>query len=146
MILKDKEAAMMQKKIQFLVRQGDIVLVNFGRAGKGSRSLCGKRPVYVMNRQSSDRKSGAFMAIPLFRTVSRDGIGGEVEITPTDCHGLRYSEYVQPMNIQKIRKERIVKRIGHVREGVHERILAAMLHILRSLYQFYRLRLPVCYL
>ena len=126
MIIKHKEAAMIQKRVQSSVRQGDIVLVNFGREVKGGRNLCGKRPVYVMNKQSNNRTNGAFMAIPLFRTVSRDSAGGDVEITPADCHGLRYSQYAQPMNIQKVRKGRIMKKIGHVGEGVHERILAAM--------------------
>ena len=126
MNIKHRVTGIDSRKLQTSVKQGDIVLVNFGREGKGSRNLCGNHPVYVMSRQSEDKRSGAIMAIPLFRKVSRDGSGSDIEIAPTDCHGLRYSEYAQPMNIQKIRRDRIIRRIGHVREGIHERILSAM--------------------
>ncbi len=124
---KHKAAGYDQRLVRMSVRQGDVLLVSFGRDGKGSRNFCGNRPVYVMSRQLDDKAGRSVMVIPLFRKPSRDGIGSDIEITPTECKGLRYPEYAQPMNIQKIRRTQIIRRIGHVSgEKVHESILSAM--------------------
>ena len=124
---KQKEAGCNQRFVRNTVRQGDVVLVNFGRGSKGSRSLCGNRPVYVLSRQLKDEYGSAVLVIPLFRQESREGAGKDVEITPAVCKGLRYSEYAQPMNLEKIRRNQIVRRIGHVKDGtVHDSLLSSM--------------------
>ena len=116
-----------QRFVRFTVRQGDIVLVNFGNGSKGSRNLCGNRPVYVLSRQIKEEYGSAVLVIPLFRQESREGVGKDVEITPAVCMGLRYSEYAQPMNLKKIRRNQIVRKIGHVQdETVHDNLLSSM--------------------
>ncbi|MBR1598270.1 MAG: type II toxin-antitoxin system PemK/MazF family toxin [Lachnospiraceae bacterium] len=109
------------------LKQGDIILVNFGNRCEGSRNLYGKRPVYVLSNNADDKSVGVLMVVPMFRTKSRDNAGNDVEIRPIDCPGLRYPEYAQTVNIQKIRKHQIIKRIGRVKNGaVHSELLASM--------------------
>lgn len=122
-----KEAGCNQRFVRNTVKQGDVVLVNFGRGSKESRSLSGNKPVYVLSRQMKDEYGSAVLVIPLFRQESRDGVRKDVEITPAVCKGLRYSEYAQPMNLKKIRRNQIVRRIGHVQdETVHDNLLSSM--------------------
>ena len=115
-----------QRYIRSAIRQGDILLVNFGGRNNGSRNLCGARPVYVMNRQPGDMR-GSLLVIPLFRQESKDSAWRDVEIRPTDCKGLKYAVFAQPLNLQKIRRNQIVRRIGHVNgTDIHENILTSM--------------------
>ena len=72
---KQKEAGCNQRFVRNTVRQGDVVLVNFGRRSKGSRSLSGNRPVYVLSRQMKDAYGSAVLVIPLFRQEPREGCG-----------------------------------------------------------------------
>ena len=109
------------------LKQGDVILVNFGKHSEGSRNLYGKRPVFVLSSNADDKSVGVLMVVPMFRARSRDNAGNDVEIRPIDCPGLRYSEYAQAVNIQKIRKYQIIKRIGRVKNGaVHSELLASM--------------------
>lgn len=109
------------------LKQGDVLLVNFGSRLEGSRNLYGKRPVYVLSNNADDRTAGAVMVVPMFREKSRDNAGNDVEIRPIDCVGLRYTEYAQVMNVQKIRKHQIIRRIGRVKnDSVHSGLLASM--------------------
>lgn len=109
------------------LKQGDIILVNFGTRCEGSRNLCGKRPVYVLSRHADDKTVGALLVVPLFRNPSRDCAGNDVEIRPADCTGLRYTEYAQAVNIQKVRKHQIIRRIGRVKNAsIHSGLLASM--------------------
>ena len=101
--------------------QGDVILVNFGRRSEGSRNLFDKRPAYVLSNNADDKTVGAVMVVPMFRDKSRDSYACDVEIRPIDCPGLRYSEYAQAVNIQKVRKHQIIKRIGRVKnDSIHK--------------------------
>lgn len=109
------------------VHQGDVLLVHFGNERKGSRSLCGNRPVYVMSSDDSLKTNNVLMVIPLFRSQSRDTVSKDVEIQTIDCRGLRYPEYAQVMNMQKISRHQVIKKIGRVKsESVHKELLSAM--------------------
>lgn len=109
------------------VHQGDVLLVHFGNEWKGSRSLCGNRPVYVMSSDDSMKTDNVLLVIPLFRSPSRDTVSKDVEIRTIDCRGLRYPEYAQVMNMQKISRHQVIKRIGRVKsESVHKELLSAM--------------------
>lgn len=109
------------------LQQGDVILINFGDNREGSRSLYGKRPGYVISRHADDKAVGVIMVVPLFREKSRDNAGSDVEIRPLDCRGLRYTEYAQVMNIQKIRKHQVIRRIGRVKnDTIHAEILSSM--------------------
>ena len=107
--------------------QGDIVLINFGNRCEGSRHLYGKRLGYVIGRHGDDNKAGVLLVVPLFRGKSRDGAENDVEIRPSDCRGLRYTEYAQVMNLQKIGTYQVIRRIGRVKKGsIHAELLASM--------------------
>ena len=116
-----------RRRVCRTLQQGDVVLINFGNRCEGSRSLYGKRPGYVISRHSDDKGAGVIMVVPLFRNKSRDSIGNDVEIRPVDCRGLRYTEYAQVMNMQKIRKHQVIRRIGRVNnETIHTELLSSM--------------------
>lgn len=109
------------------LKQGDVILVNFGGRSEGSRNLYGKRPAYVLSNNAGDKTVGAVMVVPMFRDKSRDSYAYDVEIRPIDCPGLRYSEYAQAVNIQKVRKHQIIKRIGRVKnDSIHVELLDSM--------------------
>ena len=115
------------------VRQGDIWLVDFGHKRKGSRSLFGKRPVYVMNASDRSETMCGVMGIPLFRCPSVDTAVEDIEILPHYCHGLRYAEYAQPLNIQRIRAYQIVRRIGHVNKcDIHQKLMLGVMEQIKK--------------
>ena len=89
--------------------------------------IIGGVSAFILMGQMKDRYGGAVLVIPLFRQESREGAGKDVEITPAVCKGLRYSEYAQPMNLKKIKRNQIVRRIGHVKdETVHDSLLSSI--------------------
>ena len=55
------------------------------------------------------------MVIPVFRQPSRHSNSEDIKIRKNDCDGLRYSQYVNVSNIQKIERYRVERLIGHVK-------------------------------
>ena len=107
--------------------QGDVLLVHFGGNRKGSRSLSGDHPAYVMSSDDRMKTDHVLMVIPLFRSPSKDTAAKDVEIGPMECRGLRRLEYAQIMNMQKISRYQIVRRIGRVKnEAVHKELLTSI--------------------
>lgn len=95
---------------RYTLRQGDIVLIDYGRNDTKSR-ISGKHPSVVVG---NDCANGERMinVVPLFRKASRDIKAEDILLAPKDCKGLRYEEYLQPKQVQLVSKSRITRRIG----------------------------------
>lgn len=115
------------------LKQGDVILVNFGSRHEGSRSLYGRRPVYVLSNNADDKTAGVILVVPLFRSRSRDNSEIDIEISPVHCRGLHFTEYAQAMNIRKINKRQIIRRIGRIRNDViHGEIMTSVWKLMES--------------
>ncbi|MBR6223859.1 MAG: type II toxin-antitoxin system PemK/MazF family toxin [Lachnospiraceae bacterium] len=108
------------------VCQGDVLLVNFGK----NSSVCrngGSRPCVVLSNDSSIDKGSKFFVVPLYRQPSKTACVEDILIRPIDCRGLRYDEYAGAINMVQVTKNRVSKKIGHIKnESVVKEILTAV--------------------
>lgn len=107
------------------VCQGDVVLINFGK----NSSVCrngGSRPCVVLSNDLAIDKESKFFVVPLYRQPSKTVSVEDILIRPIDCRGLRYEEYAGAINMVQVTKNRIGKKIGHIKnETVLKEILVA---------------------
>ena len=115
-------------------RQGDIVIIDFGKScDRGAPS--GKRPGVIISKDDIIKNSGQIQVIPLYR--SEPGKPKEDENHKNDlneipklygvkniliskklCNGLHYDMYLQPVSVQSVSKFRIQRKVGRIREKV----------------------------
>lgn len=104
-----------RKDRHVMIDQDVIVLVNFGSSG----AVRGIHPAIVMSRcRRSDSK---YLVIPLFRSESFGTKVPSVRISQSDCQQLHFEMYAQPMMLQSIGIERVIRRVGIVNsDTVHK--------------------------
>ena len=96
------------------VRQGDIVIVNFGRTPESKSDEI--RPSLVI---SSDQILGSekmLNIIPLFRQPSRACRLEDISLNQDDCKGLKYTMYVQVLYSRMVNAYQLMEVIGHVED------------------------------
>ena len=109
--MKVKEKKLYKKSLE--LRQGDVILVNYGKFNAGCRTS-GIRPSVVVSNDAALKEENLVNVIPLYRKPSKAFQAEDILIRPVDCRGLRYEEYAQPMQMQILQRFRIIKRIGHI--------------------------------
>ena len=96
-----------------MIRPGDLLLVDFGTSSIRSRAM-GKHPAYVISLDNPRATRTHLMVIPAFRKPSFTDSDSDVTLKPVYCAGLRYALIVNITNIQKVERDRVIKKIGHV--------------------------------
>ena len=99
------------------IHRGDVLLINYGCRDAGCRNGI-VRPSVVISSENSLKQESSVLVVPLYRHETRAFKANDVLIKSTDCTGLRYDEYAQPMQVRAVRKCRVVKRIGHIKDEV----------------------------
>lgn len=97
-----------------VLHPGDILLINFGKSTSRSR-VDGRKLAYVVGKEDIAARDHNLMVIPVFRQPSRHSNSEDIKIRKNNCDGLRYSQYVNVSNIQKIERYRVERLIGHVK-------------------------------
>lgn len=109
---KTEKNSRMQGSPRMLIRQADVLIVNFGDSDRG---IHGKHPACVISSDESLSKDNVLMVVPLFRNPSKDNDGGDVRIREIDCRGIRYEEYASIANVGKVYRRQVIKKIGHIK-------------------------------
>ena len=127
---------------RYTLRQGDIVLIDYGRNDTKSR-ISGKHPSVVVG---NDCANGERMinVVPLFRKASRDIKAEDILLAPKDCKGLRYEEYLQPKQVQLVSKSRITRRIGCISNRkmlISVSVINGKVSVVQNLSDLYRMLL-----
>lgn len=112
-------------------KQGDILLVDFGRNESGSR-IGSRRPSIVVSNTEILKNENILFVVPLYRQPSRGFMCGDIVIEPKDCRGLRYVQYLQPMQVKAIKKCRVVRAIGYIKNDDLKRNIVATVQCLLS--------------
>lgn len=99
------------------IHRGDVLLINYGCRDAGCRNGI-VRPSVVISSEASIKLERSLLVVPLYRHETRAIHASDVLIKSTDCTGLRYDEYAQPMQVRAVKKCRVVKRIGHIKDEV----------------------------
>lgn len=100
------------------IDQDIVVLVNFGSSG----SVRGIHPALVMS-QCTKKGDPRLLVIPLFRSESYSTKTASVKIRQIDCRQLRYEMYANPMMLQSISTDRIIRRVGNVsNDAIHKEL------------------------
>ncbi|MCR4837567.1 MAG: type II toxin-antitoxin system PemK/MazF family toxin [Eubacterium sp.] len=107
------------------VRQGDIVLVNYGRsAGSKADEI---RPSLVISNDMILGSERMIAVIPLFRQPSRACRLDDISLNQDDCKGLKYTMYVQVLYSRMVNAYQMLEVFGHVEdEELLNSILAAV--------------------
>ena len=110
-----------------VLHPGDILLINFGKSTSRSR-VDGRRLAYVIGREDITSRDHHVMVIPVFRQPSRHSESNDIIIRKNDCNGLRYNQYANPCNVQKIDRYRVERLIGHVsNQSIRDDITRALI-------------------
>ena len=95
------------------IRPGDVLMVDFGYSSLKSRAT-GKRPAYVVSVNPGIGSNRSLMVIPMYRNSSYLNQDTDIPVKSGCCSGLRYDEYVNILNIQRIERYRVCRRIGRI--------------------------------
>lgn len=110
-----------------VLHPGDILLINFGKSTSRSR-VDGRRLAYVIGREDISSRDHHVMVIPVFRQPSKHSEADDILIKKNDCKGLRYTQYANPSNVQKIDRYRVERLIGHVQnQNIRDEITRALI-------------------
>ena len=96
------------------VRQGDLLLIDYGRKKTGSRNGI-KRPSVVVGNMDAMKHEDDFLVVPMFRHPSRSCRSGDIVLNPTECVGLRSEQFLQPMQVTAVNSCRVIRRIGRIK-------------------------------
>ena len=94
------------------VHQGDIILVNFGH--RADRKTDDIHPALVISSNQILSSERMINVIPLYRRPSQACRLEDIRLVQTDCIGLKYTMYVQPLQLKMINCYQIKEVIGSV--------------------------------
>lgn len=106
----------MQLNRFMLIRPGDMVVVDFGTSTIRSRAM-GRHPAFVVSVDNPRATGSHMMVIPAFHNASYDDRASDVLLKKNICSGLRHEMYVNASNLQRVDRNRIIRKIGHVNGG-----------------------------
>ena len=108
------------------IHRGDVLLINYGCGDAGCRNSI-VRPSVVISSETSIKQERSLLIVPLYRHETRAINASDVLIKATDCTGLRYDEYAQPLQVKAVKKCRVVKKIGHIKDELKVNEITAAL-------------------
>ncbi len=114
-----------KQNVHLTIRRGDVLLINYGSNDTGCRN--GIIPSVVIGSEDLLKKERSVLVVPLYRHETRAFKAKDVLIKTTDCIGLRYDEYAQPLQVKAVKKCRVVKKIGHIKDELKVNEITAAL-------------------
>ena len=88
--MKVKEKKLYKKSLE--LRQGDVILVNYGKFNAGCRTS-GIRPSVVVSNDAALKEENMVNVIHLYRKPSKAFQEEDIQIKPVNCRGLRRSGF-----------------------------------------------------
>lgn len=108
------------------VRQGDLLLIDYGRKNAGSRNGI-KRPSVVVGNMDAMKNEDNLLVVPMFRHPSRSCRSEGIVLNPTECVGLHSEQFLQPMQVTAVNSCRVIRRIGRITDrAVTRRIVLSI--------------------
>lgn len=92
----------------------DVLLINFGSSTSRAR-VSGRHLAVVVGHEDMRCRDHHLMIVPIFRSPSRHDNDSEIKIKKSQFKDIRYDQYLNPVNIQRIERYRVERLIGHVR-------------------------------
>ena len=97
------------------VRQGDLLLIDYGRKNAGSRNDI-KRPSVVVGNMDAMKQEDNLLVVPMFRHPSRSCRSEDIVLNPAECVGLRSEQFLQPMQVTAVNSCRVIRHIGRIKD------------------------------
>lgn len=91
----------------------DVLIINFGSSTSRAR-VSGRHLAVVVGHEDMRSRDHNLMVVPIFKSPSRHDNNSEIKIKRSQFRDIRYDQYLNPINIQRIERYRVERLIGHV--------------------------------
>ena len=105
------------------MKRGDIVLVNLPQAtDDAGHEQVGKRPALIVHDDATSNTLSVVMIVPFTSNIKAQRFPHTILVQPSKENGLSKPSVLLVFQLRAIDKQRVTKKIGHLEDGLMEKV------------------------